>query len=301
MTSRVWLILFLCVIGGELGASEQSTENDQKKREKNLLIMISSLPDNIKLIIGQAKDTFYVPRVKVIHALPTNTSQDQINACYEFLYQKLEKQSLPGLQFNGLKNELVFALMKQRKKPAEPAGHLVKMYKNKSYDTTWRNYCVQFFGKWYPNDLDNQERKEIVAGLWDALKNERDTRIAEAASSQLCFFARKHPEFSKAEVSAASLDALTDPKCANISKVALIRTCTLQRYDKALPTIRNIAEVERNPLLKASAMIAIGSLGDLEDVKLLRKLEISPDIRISQTAKTAIEKLTSKSKNKLRE
>ncbi len=235
MTSRVWLILYLCAIGGVLGASEQSTEKDQKAPEKNPQIIISSLPDNIKLIIGQAKDKFYVPRVKAIHALPANMPQDQIDACYEFLYQKLDSQSLPDLQFNGLKNELVFALMKQRKKPAELAGHLVKMYKDKSFDTTWRDYCVQFFGKWYPNAPDNQGRKDMVAGLWYALKNERGTRIAGAASSQLCFLSRKYPEFSKDDVSAASLDALTDPACANISKVPLLQTCAILGNEKALP------------------------------------------------------------------
>ena len=276
MTSKLSLFLFLCAAGCYLGAADTPAETAAPPENKEALV-ISSLPDNIKLIIGQAKDTFYVPRVKAIHALPTNMPQDQIDACYDFLYQKLEKQSLPDLQFNGLKNEL--------------AGHLVKMYKDKSYDTTWRDYCVQFFGKWYPNAPDNQGRKEMVAGLWDALKNERDTRIAGAASSQLCFLARKHPEFSKDEVSAASLDALTDPKCANISKVALLQTCAILGNEKALPVARKIAATEKNPLMRASAIAAIGTLGNQEDLKFLRELETSPDIRLRQPAKTAIAKI----------
>ena len=291
MTSRVWLILYLCAIGGGFGASGQPTENDQKAPEENPQIIISSLPDNIKLIIGQAKDKFYVPRVKAIHALSANMPQDQIDACYEFLYQKLDSQTLPDLQFNGLKNELVFALMKQRKKPAELAGHLVKMYKDKSFDTTWRDYCVQFFGKWYPNAPDNQGRKDMVAGLWDALKNERGTRIAGAASSQLCFLSRKYPEFSKDDVSAASLDALTDPACANISKVPLLQTCAILGNEKALPVARKIAAVERDPLLRASAIAAIGILGNKDDLNFLRELETSKDMRIQKPAKAAIEKI----------
>lgn len=294
MTSKLSLFLFLCAAGCYLGAADTPAETAAPPENKEALV-ISSLPDNIKLIIGQAKDTFYVPRVKAIHALPTNMPQDQIDACYDFLYQKLEKQSLPDLQFNGLKNELVFALMKQRRKPAELAGHLVKMYKDKSYDTTWRDYCVQFFGKWYPNAPDNQGRKEMVAGLWDALKNERDTRIAGAASSQLCFLARKHPEFSKDEVSAASLDALTDPKCANISKVALLQTCAILGNEKALPVARKIAATEKNPLMRASAIAAIGTLGNQEDLKFLRELETSSDMRLQIPAQAAIQKITVKS------
>lgn len=116
MTSKLSLFLFLCAAGCYLGAADTPAETAAPPETQEALV-ISSLPDNIKLIIGQAKDTFYVPRVKAIHALPTNMPQDQIDACYDFLYQKLEKQSLPDLQFNGLKNELVFALMKQRKKP----------------------------------------------------------------------------------------------------------------------------------------------------------------------------------------
>jgi hypothetical protein len=78
------------------------------------------LPDNIKLIIGQDEDRNYYARVREIHNLKKNLSPEQIDALYKFLYEKLEKQELPDLQFNGL--------MKQTIKPEALSGHLVAMY-----------------------------------------------------------------------------------------------------------------------------------------------------------------------------
>ena len=82
MTSKLSLFLFLCAAGCYLGAADTPAETAAPPETQEALV-ISSLPDNIKLIIGQAKDTFYVPRVKAIHALPTNMPQDQIDACYD--------------------------------------------------------------------------------------------------------------------------------------------------------------------------------------------------------------------------
>lgn len=288
-----WLLI-LCAIG-TVGAAEKALET-KVVPPKTAPIVISSLPENIKLIIGQGTEQFYVPRVKAIHALPADMPQDQIDACYEFLYQKLESQKLPDLQWNALKNELVLALMRQRKKPAELSAHLVKMYKDKTVDVTWRDYCVQFFGKWYPNAPDNQGRKDMVAGLWDALKTERESRIAGAAASQLAFLARKHPEFDKTQVAAACFDALTDPKCANISKVSLLPACSILGYDKVLPVARKIAATEKNPMLRISAIGVIGEHGDQTDLKFLREMETASDIRFQRPAKAAIEKILAKEK-----
>lgn len=295
MRSNSYLLFLLCAAGLTVSAAEGPANNSSlEKNKERERVVISSLSDNIKLIIGQGEEDYYVPRVRAIHALPKNLSDLEIQSCYEFLEQKIETQKLPNLQFNGLKNELVWALVKQHKKPADLAALLVKMYKDKSYDVTWRDYCVQFFGKLYPELPDNQGRKDMVAGLWDALKNERDTRIAGAASSQLCFLARKFPEFNKDEVSAASLDALTDPKCANISKVAILQSCAILGNEKALPVARKIATVEKSPIIRASAIAAIGILGNQKDLKFLRALEAAQDIRLQKPAKAAIEKILSK-------
>ena len=291
MTGKTLGVLSMCMVGVILPAAGAETSKAASAPAGKAQVVISSLPDGIKLIVGDSETQYYVPRVRAIHQLSDNLPADQVQACYGFLYKKLDSQSLPNLQFNGLKNELVLALMRQRRKPAELAEHLVKMYRDKSFDTTWRDYCVQFFGKWYPEAPKNNARREMADALWDALKNERGNSIAGAASSQLCFLSGRFPEFDKKAVSEASFEALNDPKCANISKVALLQTCAVLGNEKAMPIARKLAASGREPLLKASAIAAIGMLGSKDDLELLRQFERAKDIRLRAPAKAAVEKI----------
>ena len=50
------------------------------------------------------------------------------------------------MEFNGLKNELVFAQLRQREGLTELAELLVRMSHVPETDATWRDYCVQFLG-----------------------------------------------------------------------------------------------------------------------------------------------------------
>jgi hypothetical protein len=189
-------------------------------------------------VFGQAAETRYVPRVRAVLALPTNLTPEQVDACYDFLAQKLENQDLPDLEFNGLKNELVFALTRQRRKPGELASRLVAMYRDRSLDSTWRDYCVQFFGKWYADAPRNEGREAMAAALWEVLRTERANRFAGAAATQLGFLAGKHPEFPRDEVAAACLEALLDPICSETAKVALLPVCATLGVADALPEAR---------------------------------------------------------------
>ena len=263
----ICLVLAGVLVGTSLIAADPASTRKESQSRQNSSITITSLPDEIKLIIGETKEQNYSPRVKAIHALPANLSEDQIQACYHFLYKKIETQKLPDLQFNALKNELVFVLMRQKKKPTELAGHLVKMYKDKSFDTTWRDYCVQFFGKWYPNAPDNQGRKDMAAGLWDALQHERGNRIAGGASAQLCF----------------------------LSRLPLMHTCALLGNEKVLPIARKYAQ-KGSPMMRASAIGVIGIVGTKDDIKMLEELASARDIRLQRPAKVAIDKIKSRTK-----
>ena len=56
----------------------------------------------------------YAERVRLIHRLPSNLTPEQLERCRAFLESPLAGQPLSDLEFNGLKNELVFALLRQR-------------------------------------------------------------------------------------------------------------------------------------------------------------------------------------------
>ena len=233
----------------------------------------------------------YAERVRLIHRLPSNLAPEQLERCRAFLGSPLAGQPLSDLEFNGLKNELVFALLRQREGLTELAELLVRMSRSEETDATWRDYCVQFLGKCYPRINDTKSRESMADALWEALKNQRGGRGAGSAARQLMTLGRTFPEFPPEKVSAASLEALLDPTCSEETKTALLQVCGILGERAALPAVRTIAELDSSPVLRASAIAAIGMLGDASDLPLLERLAVSGDMRVSIRACSAIDRI----------
>lgn len=233
----------------------------------------------------------YAERVRLIHRLPSNLAPEQLERCRAFLGSPLAGQPLPDLEFNGLKNELVFALLRQREGLTELAEPLVRVSRALETDATWRDYCVQFLGKCYPRINDAKSREAMADALWEALKTQRRGRAAGSAARQLMTLGRTFPEFPPEKVSAASLEALLDPTCSEETKTALLQVCGILGERSALPAVRTVAELDSSPVLRASAIADIGMLGDASDLPLLERLAVSGDMRVSIRACSAIDRI----------
>lgn len=244
----------------------------------------------ISTICGE-KSSPYAERVRLIHRLPSNLTPEQLERCRAFLESPLAGQPLSDLEFNGLKNELVFALLRQREGLTELAELLVRMSRAEETDATWRDYCVQFLGKCYPRINDTKSRESMADALWEALKNQRGGRGAGSAARQLMTLGRTFPEFPPEKVSAASLEALLDPTCSEETKTALLQVCGILGERSALPAARTIAGLDSSPVLRASAIAAIGMLGDASDLPLLERLAVSGDMRVSIPACSTIDRI----------
>mgnify|MGYP004724499929 FL=1 len=251
---------------------------------------LSTIDAELVCICGEASSP-YAERVRLIHRLPSNLTPEQLERCRAFLESPLAGQPLSDLEFNGLKNELVFALLRQREGLTELAELLVRMSRSGETDATWRDYCVQFLGKCYPRINDTKSRESMADALWEALKNQRGGRGAGSAARQLMTLGRTFPEFPPEKVSAASLEALLDPTCSEETKTALLQVCGILGERAALPAARTIAELDSSPVLRASAIAAIGMLGDASDLPLLERLAVSGDMRVSIPACSAIDRI----------
>ena len=251
---------------------------------------LSSVDSELASISGEVSSP-YTERVRLIHRLPSNLAPEQLERCRAFLGSPLAGQPLPDLEFNGLKNELVFALLRQREGLTELAELLVRMSRAPDTDATWRDYCVQFLGKCYPRINDAKSREAMADALWEALKTQRRGRAAGSAARQLMTLGRTFPEFPPEKVSAASLEALLDPASSDETRTALLQVCGTLGERGALPTARAVAGRNSAPVLRASAIAAVGMLGDSSDLPFLRRLAASGDVRVSRPAKAAVERI----------
>jgi len=74
---------------------------------------LSAVDAELACICGENSSP-YAERIRLIHSLPSNLAPGQLERCRAFLESPLAGQPLPDLEFNALKNELVFALLRQR-------------------------------------------------------------------------------------------------------------------------------------------------------------------------------------------
>lgn len=249
------------------------------------------LPDNIKLIIGQSLETGYLPRIKAIHQLDKILPSDQIKALYDFLYRKLESQGLTSLEFNALKNEVVIALMQQRSRQQALAKHLIKMYNDKSFDNVWRDYCIQFMGRWYEY-ADPADAKEMKKTLFSALA-EKQSSISGTALNALKDLARQNI-VDRTEISNTACSMLSDKTQLDLNRITALQVCVSLHDNRALPVAREILRDSRNIPLKMSAIAVIGEFGDRSDLPPLSLCRQSTDIRLKTPAQSAIAKISYK-------
>ena len=250
------------------------------------------IDEALAAVFGEAgREASYSERLQLIHSLPSDLDGGRLERCRRFLESPAELQALPCLEFNGLKNDMVLALLRQKEGLPELAGLLVRMSRDPWTDDVWRDYCVQFLGKCYPRINDTKSRESMADALWEALKNQRGGRGACSAARQLMTLGRTFPEFPPEKVSAASLEALLDPTCSEETKTALLQVCGILGERSALPAARTIVGLDSSPVLRASAIAAIGMLGDASDLPLLERLAVSGDMRVSIRACSAIDRI----------
>ena len=147
---------------------------------------LARIDEALAAVFGEAgREASYSERLQLIHSLPSDLDGGRLERCRRFLESPAELQALPCLEFNGLKNDMVLALLRQKEGLPELAGLLVRMSRDPWTDDVWRDYCVQFLGKCYPAVADMDSRRSMADALWEALETRRASSCAGAAGRQL--------------------------------------------------------------------------------------------------------------------
>lgn len=157
---------------------------------------LARIDEALAAVFGEAgREASYSERLQLIHSLPSDLDGGRLERCRRFLESPAELQALPCLEFNGLKNDMVLALLRQKEGLPELAGLLVRMSRDPWTDDVWRDYCVQFLGKCYPAVADMDSRRSMADALWEALETRRASSCAGAAGRQLMSLSRSFREF----------------------------------------------------------------------------------------------------------
>ena len=250
--------------------------------------------ETIDFIAGKTKQKAYYPRAMAIKRLGKKLTVREVDSIYQFLNYGTAENILKPLEINSLKNDLVIVLMKQSSPPGDLGFKLVEMYNNKKNSSIWRDYCVQFMGRWYKK-ASAEEQKQMKKAITSAL-DEHKNGIAGAALIALRSNIGQ-TKISPREVRLASYKVLTAKDTPDYVKQTALQICAMGNEAKVLPIAREILKTSKHVPLKMSAIATIGALGNGDDYDDLKKLSKSTDIRLRIAATSALKKLGVKKNN----
>ena len=298
--NRKVLALFVCVLIGA-GFAQGAQKNKKKVVVKQNPAELKNIQDTsytknlktIDFIAGKTKKKAYYQRAMAIHRLGKKLTRREVDSIYDFLEHGTAENVLKPLEINSLKNDMVIVLMKQSSPPFDLGFKLVEMYNNKKNDPIWRDYCVQFMGRWYKK-ASEEEQKQMRKAINSALA-EHKNGIAGAALIALRSNIGQ-TDIKPREVRLASYEVLTAKDTPDYVKQTALQICAMGNESKVLPIAREILKTSKHVPLKMSAIAAIGMLGDGDDYDNLDKLSKSTDIRLRIAAKSALKKLGTQNK-----
>ena len=250
---------------------------------------VTSGSPRLAIVMGNTDNHDYIPRLRAVHALGTDLSADEVKALFALLDRKDGEDALSADELNGLKNDVVNALKKQTKPPADLASNLAAMYEEASHDEVWRDYCIQHLGDCYPSIASSNDQAMARQVLWSAADAKGGT-IPGTAMLALCGLAGR-PGFDQGLIAAKALAMVKDEVAGNPGRMTALQVCARLGNRQVLPAARSLVGSSASVMLRISAIGCIGILGDASDKPLLEKQAASSDRRLRVAAESALKKL----------
>lgn len=252
----------------------------------------NQIPQSLSVIMGIGDKADYFTRIKTVHALNKDLSDNEVQALFVLLNRKSGQDNLPLEQLNALKNDVINALKSQTRKPLDLANNLMAMFYDKGHDGVWRDYCVQHLGSFYLK-IDNANEQKMARDLFWAATHETDSSIAGTALIALANNSDQ-PDITRDAIANRALLLSEDPKCGELAKITSLQICAKLGEKKVLLTARQIAGSGASVPLRMSAIATVGTLGEESDRVMLEKYAVSTDTRLRTAAQSALKRLGKK-------
>lgn len=250
---------------------------------------------DVEIVTAKVAGTTYASRIKATHRLGGNISDSEIKELYTFLHKKpSDDVGINNLEFNGIKNEVVIALMNQSRYPADLTKQLAEMYQDKALGVTWRDYCIQFLSQWHAK-MSTATEKELAVKTITAAWQEKDNGIAGTAVIAASKLVGKS-DFKKEQVSAVAQALAEDKKVDHVTRIPALQVSAKLGNPQAIVTAREIVKSTANVpvMLKMSALAVLGMNGDSSDLDALKQYQNSSDVRLRAAAAAALHRLSKK-------
>jgi hypothetical protein len=240
----------------------------------------------------------YLGRMAALQHLPMVLSTNDAEDLHVWLTTPYDPASGLSLrEFNGLKNTAADLLLQQPRVPADLVADFAAMFLDSSYDSVWRDYCLQFLSAGHEKlaGRSDPEVAEARTAAVDTLRVATEQRIETFAGTALLgleAISRREPTIVKpSEVATRAVAVAKDEQASEPCRITALRVAALTGASDVLPTARDLAQTGETEMLRQSAVATIGDLGTTVDQELLDALTHDSDKYVATIATKAADAL----------
>jgi hypothetical protein len=168
-------------------------------------------------------------------------------------------------EFNAVKNDVLDALIRQKRLPAGLGRQIAEMSRDRSLDPQWRDYCVQHLAlycerRWPAGSRmgADADAQAIQSACWSAVE-ETQGATAGTALIGLERLSRQYLEFDRARVADWALLLARSGNCSEAARTTALQVCGQMGVTAVLPAAREVAGSKASLPLRLSAIATIGN------------------------------------------
>lgn len=271
-------------------------ENDRDKQQRRMHEIPMSADASIVVGLNPGKRD-YASRAEAMRALTDELSPEDSEALLIFLNSLASAQTELRLrELNGIKNNVLDVILRQKASPAGLGNYLVAMAGDDGHDEVWREYCIQYLGayherRWPEGNVAAGDSEHVA--ITNALARAAaagDSALAGAALIGIHALGEK-AGFAPDYIATAALSIACDESASEASRITAFLMCGEVQAVAIRDAARVTAQSGATTGLRAAAVAALGNVGEARDVELLESLTGSDEPRIKSMAAVALGRL----------
>ncbi len=219
-------------------------------------------------------------------------ASEQEKRCLTFLKHKFPEETIAFGRFR--QNNLADWMLQQSEHVETTTEALLEIIHDESADLLWREFCIQKLALAISQPgLSGRLQAECYKTLE---RMAEDSRISFSGTALLGLY-RLHKTDSERLPAEGILPlaetVLRQNEFPMANKVTALQVAGLLGSREALEYARAIVQSDENIQLRISAIALLGQQGNSEDLKIIKRLNQSKDLRLRQSSRAATEKLES--------
>lgn len=217
-------------------------------------------------------------------------TDEEEQKCLSFLKYKFPEETITSGRFR--QNNLADWMLQRPAHLEATTQVLLEIIYDESADLLWREFCIQKLALAISQPgLSGRSQAECYKTLE---KMAADARISFSGTALLGLY-RLHKADSEKLPAEAILplaeDVLKQSKFPMANKVTALQIAGLLGSEEALEYARSIVQSDENIQLRISAIALLAKRGNAKDLKAIKSLNQSKDLRLRQSSRAAVKKL----------